>query len=294
MPDVGPVADYDGGSPVGVGVETAVPAPEHRLALAVIGVPVSAARAGLGRALRRNGDGWYAEFGSFLAQEFADVADSGFGEALVQFSFGLDVFARRGGGTTGGGLHIYALQAFDGDHLGMGFQQDLPDLPAHFLVAGLGVASAPFSVFGHGVLASFAVTGLAGDVALMLASALALLPGSRVVGAVSRADGYVVLSAAVRAEHVFGTRDIQFLKGHGLWHGYLHVQAVMPAVQWCSWSVFLDRDEPYGADVQKSQVPVAAQPDGESALPTGEGLAIVADCEQPAVRDGQAERPVFA
>ena len=60
---LGPVADGDGGSPFGVGVETAVPAPEHRLALAVR-VSVSAARAGLGRALRRDGDGGNAEFGA--------------------------------------------------------------------------------------------------------------------------------------------------------------------------------------------------------------------------------------
>ena len=100
VPDVGPVAYDDGGSPIGVGVETAVPAPEHRLALAVARVPVSAARAGLRRALRRDGDSGYAEFGGFLAQQFANVADGSFGEALVQFSFCLDVFAGRGGCAT--------------------------------------------------------------------------------------------------------------------------------------------------------------------------------------------------
>ena len=66
MPDVGPVANDDGGSPVGVGVETTIPASENRLALAVVRVPVSAARAGLGRAVRRDGDGGDAEFGGFL------------------------------------------------------------------------------------------------------------------------------------------------------------------------------------------------------------------------------------
>ena len=91
VPDIGPVANDNGGSPVGVGVETAIPAPEHRLALAVARAPISAARAGLGRAVRRNGDGGYAEFGGFLSEEFADVVDGGLGEAFVEFSFGSNV-----------------------------------------------------------------------------------------------------------------------------------------------------------------------------------------------------------
>ena len=74
--DVGPVANDDGGGPVGVGVETAVPAPEYRLALAVVRVPVSTPRAGLGRALRRDGGGGNAEFRSLLTEEFSDMADS--------------------------------------------------------------------------------------------------------------------------------------------------------------------------------------------------------------------------
>ena len=69
VPDVSPVANDDACSPIGVGVETAMPAPEHRLALAVVRVPVSAARAGLGRVVRRNRDVGYAEFGGFLPQE---------------------------------------------------------------------------------------------------------------------------------------------------------------------------------------------------------------------------------
>ena len=67
----------------------------------------------------------------------------------------------------------------------------------------------------------------------------------------------------------------------------------MPAVQWGSWSVVVDRHEAYRADVQKSQVLVATEPDGEAALPTSKGMAVVADLEKPAVGDGQAERPVF-
>ena len=105
-----------------MGVETAVPAPENRLALAVIVVPVSAARAGLGRALRRNGDGGYAEFGGLLAHELADVADGSFGEALVQFSFCFDVLARRGGGTAGGCHHG------DGVRMVAGILQELPSM----------------------------------------------------------------------------------------------------------------------------------------------------------------------
>ena len=62
VPDVGPVADDDGSSSVGVGVETAVPAPEHCLAFAVALALVSTARVSLGRALRRNGDGEYVEY----------------------------------------------------------------------------------------------------------------------------------------------------------------------------------------------------------------------------------------
>ena len=294
MPDVSPVANDDGGSPVGVGVETAVPAPEYRLALAVLGVPVSATRAGLGRALRRDGDGGYSEFGGFLAQQLANMADGRFREAFVQFAFGLDVLAWCDGGASGRSHHADGVQAFDGDHLRVRFQQYLPDLPAHFLVAALGVLVGTFAVLGNGVLPSFAVTGFAGDMALVFASALALFPGSGMVGAVSRAEGQVVLAAAIRAEHVFRTRDIQLFKGHGLWHGDLHVQAVMPAVQRCAWSVVLDWDEPYGADVQKSQIPVAAQPDREATLATGEGLTVVADLEKPAVGDGQAAGLAFS
>ena len=263
------------------------------MALAVLGVPVSAARAGLGRALRRNGDGGYAEFGGFLAQQLANVAYGGFGEAFVQFSFGGNVLARCSSGASGGCHHADGVQAFDGDHLGLGVEQDFANLPTHFLIAALGVAAAPFAVLGNRVLPSFAVAGFAGNVALMLASALALLPGSRVVGAVSRSDGYVVLAATVRAEHVVRTRDIQLFKGHWLWHGDLDMKAVMPAVQGCSWSVVLDRHEAYGADVQKPQVPVAAQPDREATLATGEGLVLVADLEEPAIRDRQTERPAF-
>ena len=185
------------------------------------------------------------------------------------------------------------MQAFDGDHLGLGVEQYLPDLSPHLLIAALDVAAAPFAVLGNGVLASFAVTGLAGDVALVLSSALALFPGSRVVGTVSRADGYVVLAAAVRTEHVFRTRDIQLFKGRWLWHGDLNVKAVMPAVQGRAWSVVPDRHEAYGADVQELKSLSAAQPDGEVALATGEGLPVVADLEKPAICDGQAERPAF-
>ena len=179
VPDEGPIADDDGGSPVGVGVETTVPAPEYRLALAVTRVPVSAARAGLRRALRRNGDGGYAEFGGFLTEQLSHVADGRLGEAFVEFSLGLGILAWVFDGAACGCHHADGVQAFDGDHLGLCFEQDFADLPTHFLIAALGVVAAPFAVLGNRVLPSFAVAGFAGNVALMLASALALLPGSR-------------------------------------------------------------------------------------------------------------------
>ena len=39
---------------------------------------------------------------------------------------------------------------------------------------------------------------------------------------------------------------------------------------------------------------MAAKPDGEAALPAGEGLSVVADCEKPPVGDGEAEAALFA
>ena len=182
MPDVGPVADDNGGSPVGVGVEAAFPAPEHRLALAVIRVPVSAARAGLGRALRRDGDGGNAEFGGFLPQEGAHVADGRLGETFVEFSLGGHVLAGCGNGAAGGRIHVDVAQAFDGDHPGLRCQQDFAGLPAHFLVTSLGVLTCPLSVLGYGVASSFAVTGLAGDVTLVRSLFVTPLFSALVVG----------------------------------------------------------------------------------------------------------------
>ena len=289
MPDKGPVADDDGRSPVGVGVKTAFPAPEHRLALAVARAPVSAARAGLGRALRRNGDGRDAEFGGFLAQQLADVADGRFGEAFVQFSFGLHVLARAFACATGGCNHADGVQALDGHQLGLGCQQDVTDLPAHFLVAALSLATGLLPVLRNRVLPSFAVTGFAGGVALVLASALALLLGSRVVGPVSRAEGQVVLASPVGAEDVFRALDVQVLDKHGLRYRHLDMKEVVPAVQRRTRPVVLYRHEPYGADVQPFERVDAAQPDGEVALAAGEGLVVVAHLEKPPVGDGQAE-----
>ena len=243
MPDEGTVADDDGGSPVGVGIETAIPAPEHRLALAVVRAPVSAARAGLGRALRWNGDGGNAEFGGFLAEEVADVADGRLGEAFVEVSFGGNVLARRGGGAASGGLHVDALQAFDGHHLGLGFHQDVADLAAQVLVAALGVTSCLFPVFGDGVASSFAITGLARDMTLVLAFSVAVTAAALMVGTMAGADGQVVLGATVSAEDVFGSLDVQFFERHGSWHGYLDVEAVVPAVERCPWAVIFDRNE---------------------------------------------------
>ena len=121
VPDVGPVADDDGGSPVGMSVQAAFPAPEHRLALAVAGVPVSAARAGLGRAVRRDGDGGYSELGGFLTQELSDVSAGRLGEAFVEFSLGLGILAWVFDGAAGGSHHADGMEALDGDELGLGF-----------------------------------------------------------------------------------------------------------------------------------------------------------------------------
>ena len=55
MLDVGPVADDDGGSGIGVDVATAFPTSEHRLALAVIEVPISATGTGLRRSVLWDG-----------------------------------------------------------------------------------------------------------------------------------------------------------------------------------------------------------------------------------------------
>ena len=110
----------------------------------------------------------------------------------------------------------------------------------------------------------------------------------------SRADGKVVLGAAVGAEDVCGVFDVNVLDGYGLWYCDLDVEAVVPAAKRCSGAVVLHGDESYGADVQEFEVPVGAKRDGESALPTGEGLSVVADCEKPPVGDGEAEAALFA
>ena len=115
----------------------------------------------------RNGDGGYAEFGSFLPQEFADVGDGRLGEALVEFLFGGDILARRGGGASGWRHHADGVRALDGHHLGPGFQQDVAYLPAHLLVAPLCVTLCSLPVLGDSVAPSLTVAGLAGDVALV-------------------------------------------------------------------------------------------------------------------------------
>jgi hypothetical protein len=100
-PDECPLASDDGGSPVGV--ETAVPAAEHRLALSAARVPVSDARTGLGRGAV-GGNGGRAEFGGFTPSVLAVgvtilasvTAFCGFpgGEAWLQQSSGLRTIVR--------------------------------------------------------------------------------------------------------------------------------------------------------------------------------------------------------
>ena len=294
MSEVSPVANDNGGSPVGVGVETAIPAPEHRLALAVIRVPVSAARASLGRALRRDGDGWYAEFGGFLPQEFADVADGRLDEALVEFALGGDVLARCRRCASGRSHHADGVQAFDGYRLGLGFQQDVADLPPHLLVATLGVAACLFPMFGYGVAAAFAVSGLAGEVVRVFAAPLALLPAVRVVGPCTVAERSMVLATAVGAENVIGTLDVRVFQRRGVGFPDLDMETVMPLFQPDAMAVLLDWHQPYGAYVQLIQGGLAAQPQSEFALAAGDGLTIVVDSEQPFVGDGKAHRARLA
>ena len=104
-----------------------------------------------------------------------------------------------------------------------------------------------------------------------------------------RADGKVVLGAAVGAEDVCRVFDVDVLDGYGLWHCDLDVEAVVPAGKRCSGTVVLHGDQLYGAYVQEFEVAVGAKRDGESALSAGGGLSVVADLEEPSVGDGEAE-----
>ena len=99
------------------------------------------------------------------------MADGRLGKALIEFSLGGDVLAWCCAGSTGGRHHADWVQALDGDHLGLYFQQDVADLPAEVLVASLGVATGLFSRFGDGVMPALAAPGLTGDVVLVLAPA---------------------------------------------------------------------------------------------------------------------------
>ena len=88
--------------------------------------------------------------------------------------------------------------------------------------------------------------------------------------------------------------DVQFFEGHRLGHQYLNVEAVLPALEWRTWAVVLHWNESYGVDVQPFEGPARAQPDGETALSAGKGLAVAADLEEPPVCDRQAEATVLA
>ena len=142
--------------------------------------------------------------------------------------------------------------------------------------------------------ASFAVARLAREVALVLALPVAAAFTALVVGAMARADGGVVLRAPVSTENVLRFLDVQLFEGHRFRHSDLNVKAVAPLVQRRSWTVALRRNEPNGADVQPFQGRVSAQPDGETALTAGHGLAVFGDLEQPLVGDGKAELATLA
>ena len=113
------------------------------------------------------------------------MADGGLGEAFVEFSFGSDVLAWRSSGASGSSHHVDRVQTFYGHHLGLGFQEDVADLPAHFLVAPLGVAPCSLSVFGNSVPSTLAITWLARDVALVFALLVAASATALVVGTVA-------------------------------------------------------------------------------------------------------------
>ena len=122
VPDVGPVADDDGGGPVGMSVQAAVPAPEHRLALAVIRAPVSAAWASAGDVPCGGTETvGMPSLAASSRRSLSDVSDGRLGEAFVEFSLGLGILAWVFDGAAGGSHHADGMEALDGDELGLGF-----------------------------------------------------------------------------------------------------------------------------------------------------------------------------
>ena len=126
--------------------------------------------------------------------------------------------------------------------------------------------------------------------ALFVASSTAAL----VVCSVAGTDGQVVFGVPISSEDVLWALDVQLFEEHRLRYGDLNVEAVVLALEWRAWAVVLHRYESYGADVQPFEGPARAQPDGETALPAGEGLTVVVDFEKPSVGDRQAEAAVLA
>ena len=117
----------------------------------------------------------------------------------------------------------------------------MSQIPAsHFLVAGLCVTSATLTVFGDGVSSSLAAFWFARDVLLVLAPLVASSAAALVVGAVSRADGEVVLGATVGAENVLGAFYAELFEGHRLWYCDPYVKAVAAAAKRRAWAVVFD------------------------------------------------------
>ena len=144
------------------------------------------------------------------------MADGRLGEAFIELSFGRNVFARCSSGASGGGHHADGVQAFYCEHRGLCFEQDVADLPAHVLVAGLGVTSTSFMGLRDGMASAFAVTGLAGDVALVIALLATASATALMVCTVAGAGGHVVLGAAVGTEDILRALDDQFSEGRRL------------------------------------------------------------------------------
>ncbi len=178
------------------------------------------------------------------------MANGRLGKALIEFSLGGNVLDRRGSGATNCGHHADGVQAFDGDHLGLCFEEDSSDLAPNILVAGLGVTAASFMGLRDGAPSAPAVTWLARDVALVLSLFVAASTAALMVGSAAGTDGQVVLGAPVGADDVLCALDVQCFEEHRFWYADLDVEAVAPALEWRAWAVALHWNEVYGANVQ--------------------------------------------
>ena len=141
------------------------------------------------------------------------MADGRLGEAFVEFALRCGVLVRVFDFSTFECLNTKALEAFDGDHLGLGFQQNSADLSSHLWVPPPGAASCPFSVLGDSVVSSFAVTRIGRHVSLVIPFSVATPCAASVVRSMSGADSQVVLRASVCVENVLRFLHVQSCEG---------------------------------------------------------------------------------